>query len=246
MYKPKVGDIVQLTRGSTPALVVRRCSNHECEILYAQSGHQRIDPDSNVHRWQGGMELETLGKFAYRVGRLGTVDIRTKEYLLQCIEYYIDHCAELYSGENFPSEGKRVNEMAIVEKGNDAMKTLYEWKQAKTVAGEGKEVVVIYGHKLAINSAGQWVMEGKDGQVYTVDKEAVKEVMPYTVDCAYQGNDNRYSFFARQGDFEEGDVVAHPNYRELLHVKKLDTKSKKATTWLHGLKLQGTVVKSGE
>lgn len=223
-YRPRVGDIVQLTRGNTPALVIATYADRKsARILYGQSGHTRVDPYCSLHAWEGDLTQEQLDQFEQQIARLKDSAPSLHKQLMVCLRGYSE-----YVNQN-PCEGKTL-------KGND-MKTLYTWIENE------KE---IYGHKLAVNSAGDWVMEKKDGGVISVSKDLVTEVMPYTVDATYFGSSSRYSFFARAGEFEEGDVVAHPEYTNLLRIAAVDTKSKKATVWMHGLKLTGTKIASGE
>lgn len=118
------------------------------------------------------------------------------------------------------------------------MKTLYEIKN-------GKET--LFGHRLAVNSVGDWVMEIKGtGTVHVAKKEDVSEVMPYTVDVKYLGSDQTYAFFAKEGDFAEGDVVFCPDYTTPMFVVCVNTKAKRATKWLHGTKTRGECVAKGD
>lgn len=123
-------------------------------------------------------------------------------------------------------------------KGTEDMTALYMWKDA-----DGKEV---YGHKLAVNGSGLWVMEARDNSLHTVEPKLVEKVMPYTVGVTYFGGASRqqYHFFARKEDFEIGDVVFCPLYDTPVVVDKLDTKAETATVWLTGSVLRPTKVVS--
>lgn len=110
---------------------------------------------------------------------------------------------------------------------------LYVWIE------DGKEV---YGHRLTSNSAGLWVMEAKGGEVKAVDKSTVTEVMPFTIAANYLGGSRQYHFFAKEGDYEVGDVVFAVEYQTPLVVAKLDTKARAAAKWLNGAVIRPTKV----
>jgi hypothetical protein len=91
---------------------------------------------------------------------------------------------------------------------------------------------VKYGHKLAVNSAGKWVMELKGtGEVITCDKDDVEEVMPYTVSVQFQTGKQIYSYFAEKGSVELNAfyVFDAPLGRAIAQVVKLDTKAPAAS-----------------
>jgi hypothetical protein len=104
-------------------------------------------------------------------------------------------------------------------------KTLYEIKQFdKTV----------FGHKLAVNSLGQWVMEIKgSGEVIAVDKKEVTEVVPYTIGLKFSQQGQTYNYFNEARDLVKGDVLVMDGYGsggyQLAIVVAVDTKSKEAT-----------------
>jgi hypothetical protein len=145
-------------------------------------------------------------------------------------------------GEASPKLGyqKKTAAKQIFGKGQDmTQKTLYE------VTVDGK---ITYGHKLAVNSKGQWVLEEKGtGNVLTVEKAYVAEVMPYTVAIKFCGVGNDYNFFAKEGDVEVGDIVYVRGYNDWGRVSAIGTKSKRATVWLNGAKLASTeIINEGE
>jgi hypothetical protein len=112
---------------------------------------------------------------------------------------------------------------------------LYEIKQ-------GEET--IYGHKLATNSQGQWVMETKgSGDVLAVDKSLVQEVLPYTISVSYGKTDKNYAYLAEAGQYKVGDVfvIDAPYGRAIVNVVAVDTKSPQATTVFHPLAQLATV-----
>lgn len=91
---------------------------------------------------------------------------------------------------------------------------------------------VKYGHKLAVNSAGKWVMEIKGtGEVITCDKDDVEEVMPYTVSVQFQTGKQIYNYLAEKGSVELNAfyIFDAPLGRAIVQVVKLDTKSPTAS-----------------
>lgn len=91
---------------------------------------------------------------------------------------------------------------------------------------------VKYGHKLAVNSAGKWVMEIKGtGEVVTCDKDDVEEVMPYTVSVQFQTGKQIYNYLAEKGSVELNAfyIFDAPLGRAIAQVVKLDTKSPAAS-----------------
>lgn len=89
----------------------------------------------------------------------------------------------------------------------------------------------VYGHYLATNSSGQWVMEQKGtGKIHTVDKADVQEVLPYTIGVQFisdGGVGKTYSYFADKDKYQVGQVFVMGN--SLVTVVDVDTKSKSAT-----------------
>lgn len=102
---------------------------------------------------------------------------------------------------------------------------------------DGKEV---FGHKLAKNSAGQWVMEIKgSGTVVAVDARNIEEVLPYTIDVQFKEGGTKYSYFNEARDLKADDFFINAttyepgsgNY-QIGRVIAVDTKSKSAKTEL--------------
>ena len=89
----------------------------------------------------------------------------------------------------------------------------------------------LFGTKIAVNSAGLWVMEVKgSGDVVTVDKDKVEEVIPHTIGVRFLGNGPTYHYFAPKGKFNKGFYLfSNQNGANLVEVSALDTKSKQAT-----------------
>lgn len=92
-----------------------------------------------------------------------------------------------------------------------------------------------YGHYLAIDSNGNWVMEVKgSGVVVAVPKDQVQEVLPYTVGVKFGGSDKVYHYLAQVDKVDLGfyimtSVVDSHNSYVIVEVVKLDTKSPNAT-----------------
>lgn len=104
-----------------------------------------------------------------------------------------------------------------------ADKKLYEIKQGDTVA---------YGHKLAVNSSGLWVMEVKGtGAIITADKNDIEEVLPHTIGIRFESDKTIYHYFAEKDKFKVGDWFVLESYggRAIVNVVAVDTKSKGAT-----------------
>lgn len=104
-----------------------------------------------------------------------------------------------------------------------------------------KDEEVVYGYKLAVNSAGQWVMETKGtGNIVAVDKSQVEEVMPHTVAIRFNNDTlgSDYHFFSDKGSVEVGKFYLNENF-DIFKVVSVDTKSKTATK---DLKVVGKLV----
>lgn len=101
-----------------------------------------------------------------------------------------------------------------------------------------------FGAKLAVNSAGEWVMEIKGtGEVLAVDPKACQKVVPYSVNIQFLhgGRSGGYSYLADKGEFEVGDFLVQTN-GNFAQVTAVDTKSEKATKRFEGWKLQATKI----
>jgi hypothetical protein len=103
------------------------------------------------------------------------------------------------------------------------MNKLYE------ITVDGKK---LYGHKLATNSQGHWVMEVKGtGEVFAVDKSCVEEVLPHTIGVQYETGKMVYHYFADAGKYQVGEfyILDAPSGRVIVQVTEVDTKSVNAT-----------------
>jgi len=89
-----------------------------------------------------------------------------------------------------------------------------------------------YGHKLAVDSTGKWVMEIKGtGEVKSYDKTLIEEVMPYTVSVQFETGKQIYSYLGNKDQLELNAfyLFDSPLGRCIAQVVKLDTKSPAAS-----------------
>lgn len=146
--------------------------------------------------------------------------------LQRSLTYYDDW---VYNNE--PCKPKKKSSKTKETKVTD--KVLYE------VDVEGK---TMFGHKLAVNSLGLWVMEIKgSGLVVAVPSAAVTKVVPYTVTIKFCENGTEYSYLANaDDDYNVDDFLIMNGYNssnyQLARVVGVDTKSDKATKYLEPLK----------
>jgi hypothetical protein len=115
-----------------------------------------------------------------------------------------------------------------------ADKTLYEIKQDDNV---------VFGHKLAVNSKGEWVMEIKGtGVVVALDKALVTKVVPFTVSIKFTEHGTEYHYLANAEDgWEVDQFLIMPPYGgsggyQIARVTSVDTKSDRATAEISYLK----------
>lgn len=91
----------------------------------------------------------------------------------------------------------------------------------------------LYGHYLATNSQGEWVMEVKgSGQIMAVAKDKVQEVLPYTIGVRFNNNGTTYHYLADKDKFTEGFYLVKDTSSsgwQIARVVDVDTKSSKAT-----------------
>lgn len=92
---------------------------------------------------------------------------------------------------------------------------------------------VKYGHKLAVDSSGQWVMEliGEAHPIISVPKTDVEEVRPHTIDITFENRKGVYQYLAEKGKYNVGDFFIFDGLygRAIVEVVAVDTKSDKAT-----------------
>ena len=94
------------------------------------------------------------------------------------------------------------------------------------------DATIKYGHKLAVDSTGKWVMEIKGtGEVRSYDKSLIEEVMPYTISVQFESNKQTYSYLANKDQVELNAFYIFDAARgwTIVQVVKLDTKSPDAT-----------------
>ena len=88
-----------------------------------------------------------------------------------------------------------------------------------------------YGHYLATNSSGQWVMKEKGtGKIHTVDKADVYEVLPYTIAIRLLNDGSmgkNYHYFADKDKSQKDQVFVLDS--AIVVVADVDTKAKSAT-----------------
>ena len=93
-----------------------------------------------------------------------------------------------------------------------------------------------YGHYLATNSNGDWVMEVKGtGTIYAVPKKNVQEVLPFTVGVKFGDSGKTYHYLAEAGKIDLGFYIVSSALEYdnkdyvIVQVVGLDTKSASAT-----------------
>lgn len=133
-------------------------------------------------------------------------------------------------GKKLPKDCETFAEYDQLKEKEDRMteKTLYEITRGDQV---------LYGHKLAINSLGEWVMEVKGtGEVLSVNKDKVQKVMPYTISVQYKEGGTIYSYFNEARDLKVDDFFINTatfdggGQYQIGRVVAVDTKSESAKT----------------
>lgn len=168
--------------------------------------------------------MRKIPKIGDKVRRVGGEAIQTV-YDLSFSAQVVYATYDAY-GKDYYLKGQALTDLIVVEEGEEEMATLYEF----TVNG-----TKTYGHKLAVNSKGEWVMEEKSGGgVFPVDKKKVEEVIPYTVDIHFANDYDdtaTYSYLATEGQFSVDDLLFlnTPVTKTMAVVVAVNTKSKKAT-----------------
>lgn len=67
----------------------------------------------------------------------------------------------------------------------------------------------LYGHYLATNPQGEWVMEVKgSGQIMAVAKDKVQEVLPYTIGVRFNNNGTTYHYLADKDKFTKVSTLS--------------------------------------
>ena len=127
---------------------------------------------------------------------------------------------------------RKESKLVAYEEDEETEKKLYEIKETSALF-DNKTRTIGYGHKLAVNSKGQWVMEIKGtGEIMAVSKDQVEEVLPYTIDVQFSNSTNTYAYLAEAGEYQTGFYIVEGQYGsgwQLAQVVKVDSKSRKAT-----------------
>ena len=113
----------------------------------------------------------------------------------------------------------------LKEKDEDKMtNTLFQWT---------KEDKTFFGHHIATNNQGKYVMEIKgSGNVVLVDLVDLQEVTPYTIGVVFFGTNTAvYNYTAQPGLYKVGEVFVLKNHNglSLVQIHSVDGKSKAAT-----------------
>ena len=105
---------------------------------------------------------------------------------------------------------------------------LYTWNDQSKIATSTQNNPV-YGTKLAMNSAGEYVLEVKGtGEIVTMDPQLLTEVIPYTF-MAKSGSTEKH-FIGTEGKVSVNDTLIQTSTATLKIwvVKETDTKNKNA------------------
>lgn len=132
-------------------------------------------------------------------------------------------CQFKYASGTFTNTRVKVLHKAIkTDKKENDMSNLYEFTM------NDKQ---LFGTKIAVNSAGLWVMEVKgSGDVVTVEKDKVEEVIPHSIGVKFLTGPTIYHYTAPKGKFDKGFyLLTNQNGTSLVEVCALNTKSKQAT-----------------
>lgn len=100
---------------------------------------------------------------------------------------------------------------------NSDMTTLYSFE----IDGQTK-----YGHHIATNSLGLCVVEekGGSGQIYTLEKTLLQEVVPYTVHMREMNTSNSVNVITTEGTYKLNEMIIHSG--RIWIVTKLNNKVK--------------------
>jgi hypothetical protein len=83
-----------------------------------------------------------------------------------------------------------------------------------------------YGHHIGTNSLGQCVVEekGGTGQIYTLEKSSLQEVVPYTVHMREMGTTNWMDVISREGVYSVNELILY--HGKMWMVIQLNNKAK--------------------
>lgn len=118
-------------------------------------------------------------------------------------------------------------------------RALYTWKD--DAGGD------IYGHKLATDSAGRWIMEPKGGGApVAIEKDAAERVLPFSISIRFHCGSTAYDYWAKVEDgFAVGDMILMHD-GQVAVVCAVGVKSDRANKWITGVKVAGTPLTPGE
>jgi hypothetical protein len=121
-------------------------------------------------------------------------------------------------------KNKETNSNTKEDNMTDTSKTLYEYKATKS------SKVTTFGHHIATNSGGLWVMEEKGtGNIQAVSKSTVSKVVPNCVGVRFLTGSNAsvYHYFAPKGLYKTGEVytMLSPSGMSLVIIASEDCES---------------------
>lgn len=130
-------------------------------------------------------------------------------------------CSAVYFSKYYTKNPCSEIQLNPTKEDDMATKKLYE---INTINGK------VYGHKLAVNSRGEWVMEIKGtGEVVSYNPKAIEEVLPHTIGIRFLHTSNKttYHYLAPKDAFKVGSVhaIENSNGISLVMVMEVDTKS---------------------
>lgn len=84
----------------------------------------------------------------------------------------------------------------------------------------------VYGHKLAVNSEGLWVIEVKGGGVLTAHADKCEEVIPHSVLVSYHYTKHKDHMMCEKDKYKEGEFffVKNEGGFSIAKIEKVDTK----------------------
>jgi hypothetical protein len=133
---------------------------------------------------------------------------------------YYNHCEDTFTIK-VPTKSLLLGGYQLTKE--TKMNKLYE------ITADGKK---LYGHKLATNSQGHWVIEVKGtGEVLAVDKSCVEEVLPHTIGVQFETGKMVYHYLADAGKYQVDEfyILDAPHGRAIVQVTAVDTKNVNAT-----------------
>lgn len=159
----------------------------------------------------------------------GTAEIEVTEVTFSQYRYEWTLSGKYVNSDNYVTQ-RNQNDFVLYDgekKMTDTTK-LYVFKNPNSTSD-----VDLYGHYLATNSQGEWVMEVKgSGQIIAVAKDKVEEVLPYTISVKFNDSGTTYSYLSEKDKFSVGFYLVKAmsfDGWQIAQVTAVDTKSNKAT-----------------